>query len=45
MTNRLQIKLAVLSQLLDKSIISMNYKYYNRLSNKIMTTQINIFNM
>jgi hypothetical protein len=37
-SNTLQIKLTVLSQILDKSIIAMNNKYYNRLSSKIMPT-------
>jgi hypothetical protein len=45
MTNALQIKITVLSQVLDKSIIAMNNKHYNKLSNKIMHTQTNIFNM
>jgi hypothetical protein len=42
-SNARQIKLAVLSHVLDKSIIAMNIKYYSRLSSKIMPTQINIF--
>jgi hypothetical protein len=45
MSNALQIKLAVVSQVLDRSIIVMNNKYCNRLSIKIMSMQINIFNM
>jgi hypothetical protein len=45
MTNALQIKLAVLPQVLDRYITTMNNKYCNRLSSKIMPTQINIFNM
>jgi hypothetical protein len=45
MTNALQIKLAILSQVLDRSITTMKSKYYNKLSSKIMTTQIIIFNM
>jgi hypothetical protein len=45
MTNALQIKVAVQSQVLDRSIIEMNKKYYNKLSSKIIPTQINIFNM
>jgi hypothetical protein len=45
MSNVLQIKLAVVSQVLDIFIIAMNNKYYNRLSNKIIPTQIKIFNM
>jgi hypothetical protein len=43
MTNALQIKIAVLSQVLARSITTMNNKYCNRLSSKIMHTQINIF--
>jgi hypothetical protein len=45
MSNILQIKLAVVPQVLDRSIITMNNKYYNRLSSKIMSMQINIFNI
>jgi hypothetical protein len=45
MTNALHIKLAVLPQVLDRSIIAMNNNYYNKLSSKIIPTQINIFNM
>jgi hypothetical protein len=45
MTNALQIKLAELSQVLDRSIIAMNNKYCNILSSKMMPTQINILNM
>jgi uncharacterized Rmd1/YagE family protein len=45
MSNILQIKLAVVSQVLDIFIIAMNNKHYNRLSNKIIPTQIKIFNM
>jgi hypothetical protein len=45
MTNILQIKVAKLSQVLDRSITAMNSKYCNRLSSKIMPTQINILNM
>jgi hypothetical protein len=45
MTNVLQIKVAVLPQVLDRSIITINKKHYNRLSSKIMLTQINILNM
>jgi hypothetical protein len=44
-TNAKQIKLAVLLQVIDRSIIVMNSKHYNILSSKIMPTQINIFNM
>jgi hypothetical protein len=40
--NILQITLTVV---LDKSIITMNNKYCDRLSSKIMHMQINIFNM
>jgi hypothetical protein len=43
--NRLQIETTILPQVLDRSIIEMNTKYYNRLSSKIMLTQINMFNM
>jgi hypothetical protein len=45
MTNALQIKLAVLPQVLERYIIEMNGKHCNRLSSKIMPTQINILNM
>jgi hypothetical protein len=45
MINALQIKLAVLPQVLDRYITAMNNKYCNILSSKIMSTQINIFNM
>jgi hypothetical protein len=45
MTNTLQIKIVVLSQVIDRSITVMNNKYYNILSSNIMPTQINIFNM
>jgi hypothetical protein len=44
MTNALQIKVAILSQVLDRSIIAMNIKHYNRLASKIMLMQINISN-
>jgi hypothetical protein len=44
MTNALQNKVAVLSQVLDRSIIVMNSKYCNILSSKIMPTHINISN-
>jgi hypothetical protein len=44
MTNAYQIKLAV-SQVLDRSIIIRNNKYYSGLSRKIMLNQINILNM
>jgi hypothetical protein len=45
MINALQIKIVVLSQILDRFITTMNNKYCNRLSSKIMPTQINIFNI
>jgi hypothetical protein len=45
MSNALQIKLAVLPQVLDRSIIAINNKHCNRLSYKIIPTQINILNM
>jgi hypothetical protein len=45
MTNALQIKVAALPQILDKSIISMNNKHCSRLFSKIIPTQINILNM
>jgi hypothetical protein len=45
MINVLQIKVIILSQALDISIIVINSKYCNRLSNKIMPTQIHILNM
>jgi hypothetical protein len=45
MINALQIKIAVLSQVLDRSITTLDSKHYNRLSSKLMPTQINIFNM
>jgi hypothetical protein len=35
----------VLSQVLNRSIIVINSKYYSRLSTKIMPTQINMFNI
>jgi hypothetical protein len=38
MTNALQIKVAILSQVVYRSIIVMNNKYYNRLTNKFMPT-------
>jgi hypothetical protein len=44
-TNELQIKIVVPSQVLDRYITSMNKKHCNRLSSKIMPTQINMFNM
>jgi hypothetical protein len=45
MTNELQIKRIVLSQVLDISITVINRKHCNKLSSKIMPIQINIFNM
>jgi hypothetical protein len=45
MTNALQIKIAVLLQVLGRSITAMDNKHCNILSSKIMPTQINIFNM
>jgi hypothetical protein len=36
MTNALQIKITVLSQVLDRSITEMNTKHYNRLSSEII---------
>jgi hypothetical protein len=45
MNNKFQTEIAVLSKVLDRSIITINSKYYNRLSSKIMPTQINMFIM
>jgi hypothetical protein len=45
MTNAYHIKLAAVAQVLDRSIIVMNIKHCDRLSIKIMHTQINILNM
>jgi hypothetical protein len=45
MINELDIKTVVLSQVIDRSNRAMNKKHYNRLSSKIMPTQINMFNM
>jgi hypothetical protein len=45
MTDAVHIKVAKLSQVLDRSITVMNSKYCNGLSNKIMPTEINILNM
>jgi hypothetical protein len=45
MTNALQIKVVILSQVLDRSITTMNNKYCNKLSSKITPTQINKFNI
>jgi hypothetical protein len=39
--NELHIKTIVLAKVLDRSIISTNKKHYNRLSSRIMPTQIN----
>jgi hypothetical protein len=36
MTNGLQIKTAVLSQAVDRFIIKIKIKHYNKLSNRIM---------
>jgi hypothetical protein len=44
-TNALQIKIVTVSQVLDRSIIPMNIKHYNRLSSKIMSIQMNRLNM
>jgi hypothetical protein len=44
-TNVLQIKVAAILQVLYRSIIAINNKHYNRLSSKLMHTQINILNM
>jgi hypothetical protein len=45
MTNAVQIKVAILSQILDRSITAMNSKHCNRLFSRIMPMQINILNM
>jgi hypothetical protein len=45
MSNELQIQTIVLSQVLHKSITLINRKHCNRLSSKILPTQINMFNM
>jgi hypothetical protein len=45
MTNAIQIKVIVLSQVLNISITATNNKYCNSFFSKIMLTQINIFNM
>jgi hypothetical protein len=42
MATALQIKIAVLSQILDRSITAMNNKHCNGLSSKIVPMQINI---
>jgi hypothetical protein len=44
MTNTLQIKAAIISHVLDRFITVMNSKHFNRLSIKIISTQINISN-
>jgi hypothetical protein len=36
MNNAYQIKLVAVAQVLDRSIIAMSNKHYNRLSSKIM---------
>jgi hypothetical protein len=41
----MQIETTVLSKVLDRSITAMNKKHCNRLSHKIMPTQINKFTM
>jgi hypothetical protein len=45
MTNASQIKVAVVTQVVDRSIIVMNIKHYNKLCSKIMAKHINILNM
>jgi hypothetical protein len=45
MINALQIKVAILSPVLDRSITVMNNKHCNRLPTKNLPTQINILNM
>jgi hypothetical protein len=45
MTNELQIETIVLSQVIDRSITTMKMNCCNRLSSKIMPTQINMFNI
>jgi hypothetical protein len=45
MTNELKIKIIVISQVLNRPITTMNIKHCNKLSNKIMSTQINMFKM
>jgi hypothetical protein len=45
MINALQIKVAILSSVLDRSITAMNNKHCNRLLTKNLPTQINILNM
>jgi hypothetical protein len=39
------IKMAVLLKVIDRSITTTNMKHFNRLSSRIMPTQINMFNM
>jgi hypothetical protein len=41
MTNAYQIKLATVPQVLDRSIISMNSKYYSKLSKKSVNIIVN----
>jgi hypothetical protein len=43
--NVLQIKVAILSSVLDRFITAINNKYCNRLPTKNLPTQINILNM
>jgi hypothetical protein len=45
MNNKFQIETVLLSKVLDRSITTMNMIYCNRLSSKIMSTQINTFNI
>jgi hypothetical protein len=42
LNNVLHIEIAVLSNVLDRSITTMNKKHYNRLSSKIMPTHISM---
>jgi hypothetical protein len=44
-TNTYQIKLAAVPQVVDRSNIVINSKYYSRLSSKIILMQINILNI
>jgi hypothetical protein len=43
--NVVYIKVAILSQVIDRFITVMNIKYCNRLSSKIISVQIIILNM
>jgi hypothetical protein len=45
MNSDLLIKTIVLLKVLDISIITTNMKHYNRLSSRIIPTQLNMFNM